>query len=78
MHLVSYGNLGFQFGMHPIVEKWVFKQRYITSYATILDRDRIYPNTHLCRIIFAGYICGCGCCCHFSSVLMLHHDNMSV
>ena len=33
-----------------------FKQRYITFNATIPGQDRIYPNTHLCRTFFAGYM----------------------
>ena len=33
-----------------------FKQRYITFNAIIPVQDRIHPNTHLCRIFFAGYI----------------------
>ena len=39
MHTVTYGNLEFHLGMHPIVAKY-FKQQYITLNAIIPGKTR--------------------------------------
>ena len=36
--------------------------KYITLNATISGQDRIYPNTHLCRTLFAEYINNLNAC----------------
>ena len=48
--------LDFSLECIQLLQNDFFKQRYITFNATISGQDRIYPNTHLCRTFFAGYI----------------------
>ena len=50
------GTLDFSLKCIQLFQNDFYKQRYITFNATIPDQDRIYPNTHLCRTFFAGYI----------------------
>ena len=48
--------LDFSLECIKLLQNDFFKQRYITFNAIIPGKDRIYPNTHLCRKFFAGYI----------------------
>ena len=50
------GILDFSLECIQLLQNDFFKQRYITFNAIIPGQDRIYPNTHLCRTFFAGYI----------------------
>ena len=51
------GILDFSLKCIQLLQNDFFKQRYITFNATIPGQDRINPNTHLCRTLFAGYTC---------------------
>ena len=51
------GTLDFSLECIQLLQNDFLKQWYITSNATIPGQHRIYPNTHLCRTFFAGYIC---------------------
>ena len=53
------GTLDFSLECIKLLQNDFFKQRYITFNAIIPGQDRIYPNTHLCRTFFAGYIYPC-------------------
>ena len=50
------GTLDFSLEGIKLLHNDFFKQRYITINAIIPGQDRIYPNTHVCRTFFAGYI----------------------
>ena len=50
------GTLDFSLECIRLLQKDLFKQGYITFNATVLGQEEIYPNTHLRRTFFAGYI----------------------
>ena len=49
------GILDFSLECITLLQNYFFKQGYIPLNVTIPGRDRIDPNTHLCRTFFTGY-----------------------